>query len=413
MDDSQHAPAGGEPSGPSARLRVVYLLGVAVVAFAVPSAWVLGALLVLQAGLWGWAGLGARRLARQVGKFWGIALVVVLSYAFVRLDPARDEWVRVGVEPWAVSVNLTGVWAGARMVLRLLCVVLASQVARAGDARAIARGLRGIGVPPSVAATVDAVLALFEPGGRGRRRKRGGRAGRREEGGDTTGAARGGLWAAARRVGRGDVEPIVEGVERNIERARTHIEEAAAEAGDEAIARRARDLGIVAGVALAMLGVRALKILPSVPFAPGHKLVVLTPLYILAAALTRSRLGATLTGTTMGVVSFLVGDGKYGIFEILKHIAPGLVCDAGVPWMLRGGRMPGGLAWSAFGAVVAAGRYATIVAIVFVVQAPAIAWAILGPGMAVHCTFGALSGYVSWHLVRVALRRRDSSGEES
>jgi hypothetical protein len=53
-----------------------------------------------------------------------------------------------------------------------------------------------------------------------------------------------------------------------------------------------------------------------------------------------------------------------------------------------------------FGAVVACGRFITILAIVFTVQAPAAAYLILVPGMTVHVTFGALSGYITYHLVR-------------
>jgi hypothetical protein len=155
-----------------------------------------------------------------------------------------------------------------------------------------------------------------------------------------------------------------------------------------------------------MLGIKALKILPSIPCAPGHKLVLLTPLYIVASLLTRSRLGATLTGLTMGTVAFLLGDGKYGIFEIIKHITPGILCDLCVPLLTSGGRMPGGIGWSFFGAFVAAGRFATIFVITLLVQAPAIAYAILIPGLTVHCIFGAASGYVSYHIVRAVDRLR-------
>ena len=45
---------------------------------------------------------------------------------------------------------------------------------------------------------------------------------------------------------------------------------------------RARDLGVVAGVATAMLALKILKLLPGIPFAPGHKTVLLIPLYVVA-----------------------------------------------------------------------------------------------------------------------------------
>ncbi len=167
-----------------------------------------------------------------------------------------------------------------------------------------------------------------------------------------------------------------------------------------------RDVGVIAGVSLTMLGIKALKVLPSIPFAPGHKLIILTPLYIVASLLTRSRFGATLTGLVMGTVAFLLGDGRYGIFEILKHVTPGLICDLTVPFLVRGGREPGPIVWTLEGALIGAGRFATIFAITLAIQPPGIAWAILLPGATVHTTFGALSGYVSYHLVKAIARLR-------
>jgi len=163
-----------------------------------------------------------------------------------------------------------------------------------------------------------------------------------------------------------------------------------------------RDVAIIAGISLTMLGFKAIKVLPSVPFAPGYKLVILTPFYILAAVLTRSRLGATLCGLTMGTVAFLMGDGRYGVFEIPKHVAPGVVADILVPPLVRGGRRPGAITWSVVGALMAVGRLATIFCVVALVQAPKAAYALLLPNLAFQVTFGALSGYVSYHLVRAA-----------
>lgn len=195
------------------------------------------------------------------------------------------------------------------------------------------------------------------------------------------------------RFRNGDVTPITRIVTRNIDRVAEHLE-------DETDRTNGRDIAVVAGMALSMLGIRALKILPSLPFAPGHKLVLLTPLYVVATYLTKRRSGATMTGLSMGAVSFLMGDGKYGVFEVLKHTAPGIICDLVLPPFLAGGRMPGPVFWTAIGGLIAIGRFGTIFVIVLVVQAPAVAWAIFAPGLVIHTTFGLLSGFVTWHLLR-------------
>jgi hypothetical protein len=378
-----------------ARLRVLYLIGVAVGIFFLRPLWQVAIVLGVQCVLWFVVGLPARGLLRQIVKLWGFALFLLASYALTSEDPAIDRWVHVDMWRTSLAINVGGALVGLAMIVRVIAVVLASQIARAGDARAVATGLGKLGVPRIAAASIDAVLALLGQGGGGR----GGGRNRPSDGNELPEK----FWASVKRLGRGDVAPIVSRLERQIARAEEHAEQQGAGARGKAFAR---DVGIIAGVTLTMLGIKALKILPSIPFAPGHKLVLLTPLYIVASLLTATRFGGTLTGLTMGTVAFLLGDGKYGIFEILKHVTPGVICDLCVPLMVRGDRMPGGFGWSVFGTVVAAGRVTTILAIVFLVQAPKVAYAMLLPAFAVHCTFGAASGYISYHVVRGVARLR-------
>ena len=210
-----------------------------------------------------------------------------------------------------------------------------------------------------------------------------------------------GFWAALKRISRGDVGPIVGRVDRQIGRVEDHLRDEGFDAREREMGR---DVAVIAGVSLTMLGIKALKVLPSIPFAPGYKTVVLTPLYIVARLRTRARAGATVTGLTMGIVAFLAGDGRYGPFEILKHTAPGVVCDLAVPAMVRGGRTPGPIAWSVLGGLIGAARYTTIFGVMLLVQPPALAWALLAPGLALHTTFGVLSGWVSWQIVRAMQR---------
>jgi uncharacterized membrane protein len=153
-------------------------------------------------------------------------------------------------------------------------------------------------------------------------------------------------------------------------------------------------------MSLTMLGIKAVKILPSLPFAPGHKLVLLTPLYVLASLLTKSRFGATWTGLAMGTVAFLMGDGKYGVFEILKHVIPGLLCDLLVPLLAFDGRRPGKIVWAVTSGVIAAARFAGIFAMTLLAQPPSVAFAFLLPGLSVHVLFGVLAGLIIPAVIR-------------
>jgi hypothetical protein len=185
-----------------------------------------------------------------------------------------------------------------------------------------------------------------------------------------------------------------------IARAEKHLEEQGV--GDKGRAF-ALDVAVVAGVALTMLGVKALKILPSIPFAPGHKFVVLTPLYLVAAIKTKSRWGATLTGITMGTVAFLLGDGKYGLFEIAKHVTPGLVCDLLLPLYASRTRQAGPILCGLVGGLMGSMRFSTMFLAVLWTSPPKVAWAMLIPGLVANTVFGLLSGVVSAPLVRAFL----------
>lgn len=186
-------------------------------------------------------------------------------------------------------------------------------------------------------------------------------------------------------------------LDRHVERADDHLQRTAGAAANGPDRATLRDIAVIAGISLTMLAIKVLKLLPGLPFAPGHKGVILIPLYVVAGFQTRSRAGATLTGATMGSVAFLLGDGRYGVFEIAKHIAPGIAVDLMMPMMRRRRSV---WAWSLFGLVIAMGRFATITVIALAVQAPAIVYAFLLPGLAIHATFGVLSGIVTAPLVR-------------
>ncbi len=394
------------------RLRALYLVGVAVGVFFLPGWKLCAAAAAVQVALWLGLGLGAGRLFRQLRKLMLFLAVIAAAYALVGEDPAHDRWIALSILGLEIDVNTTGALVGLAMVLRIVTVVLASHVARAGDARALAAGLGRLGVPRSAALAIDTVLALLGDGGRGGGSGGGdgGGGGRGGGGGDRRGDRRGGrFWLALRRLARGDVGVLVERLDRQVARAERHIRAAAP--SPEAGARLARDVAVVAGLALTMLGIKALKLLPGLPFAPGHKGVLLIPLYIAAGLMTRSRAGATLTGLTMGTVAFLLGDGRYGIFEIAKHVAPGVLVDALLPLMRAGRVRRGPVAWALFGLVVALGRFATITAIALAVQAPALVYAVLVPGLIIHAVFGVLSGIVTAPLVHALTSRADSGDE--
>jgi energy-coupling factor transporter transmembrane protein EcfT len=163
--------------------RILYLLFVAVGVFFVPNLYALAALAGAHAVAWPVVGLPLQQLMRQLAKLGGFLIVLLVTYALVPMNPALDRWVPVDV--WGMfsfDVNSAGLAVGGAMVLRVLTIVLASQVARAGNPQAIVSGLRQIGVPVTAAIAIDTVLALFgaKRGNRGKGDGSGGGGGKKK-----------------------------------------------------------------------------------------------------------------------------------------------------------------------------------------------------------------------------------------
>src|SRR5215468_8772497 len=159
-------------------------------------------------------------------------------------------------------------------------------------------------------------------------------------------------------------------------------------------------------IALAMASLKMVKLLPGVPFASGHKVLLLFPLYVLASRLPHSRWGGTAAGSIMGVISFLQGDGRFGVLEILKHVAPGLVIDLAGPLVRR---MP---AWSLgycfLGLAAACGRITTELVLVVLLGARAEVYLFPAAILVPNLLAGFLSGFVTIFLLR-AFARSDAN----
>ncbi|MEW6775181.1 MAG: energy-coupling factor transporter transmembrane component T [Bdellovibrionota bacterium] len=389
-----------------ARLRVLYLIAIAVGVFFVPSIRGVAGILAFQLVLWAVLRYPAGQVIRLATKLFWFFFFVLLSFAFFPEEGAEPRWHEVTLAAWSFRISLEGISEGVLMCVRVFTVILTSLlVRRSASSAEFVEGLRGLFLPRRVAYTLDTTLHLLEPEQLDGRMN--------EEGsGDGEGKNKKGQ-VVLRDVLRGDVRFFVRRIEQGLEKGQRYAKE---RYGDLA-ADEIRDLGVISGLAFVAASLKLLKILPGIPFAPGHKTVLLLPLYLLAVELTRGRWAASLLGICVGVIGFLMGDGRYGIFEILKHIAPGFFLDLFHPLIrLKGGRLPGLLRTCLLGMLAAVGRFATVVTITLLMGAPGAFYAMVAPLALVHLGFGAASGFVSYPLIKSLERLRkaaDGTGEAS
>src|SRR4029077_20862189 len=168
--------------------------------------------------------------------------------------------------------------------------------------------------------------------------------------------------------------------------------------GSNLSAQMAHDVAAVSGIALTMATLKIFKLLPGIPFASGHKAILLFPLYILASRLTYSRWGATAAGSVMGVIGFLQGDGRFGVLEILKKVAPGWVIDLGEA---RGRRLPGwALGYCLLGLVAAVARTTTEFAVVAMLGSRAEIYLFPLARLVPNLVAGFLSGFATLFIIR-------------
>jgi hypothetical protein len=374
-------------------LKVFYLLAVTAVGFVVPALaltrparwFVIPALLALQIVILLACHFPIAQIVRPIWRLKWFFLFLVGCYVLLPAESTGDlvlRW-RIPVIERLLPLNITGLDRAALMCLQILTLLLASTLVRAtGSGRDLADGLRALRLPELFVYSLDDTLELL-----GGVKKRG--RGRGQS------AVQGGTFSTVKRLLRGDVGGFIETIRANIARAEERT-------GDEHDRRLSptlvHDVGIVTGVALCMASVKVLKILPGLPFAPGHKTLLLFPLYVVASRLTHSRWGGTAAGSIMGVIGFLQGDGRFGVLDILRHVAPGLIIDLAEPLVRR---LPlWALGYCLLGMAAAAGRISAELLLVLLLGARAEVYLFPAAVLVPNLIAGFLSGFITIFILR-------------
>jgi len=329
MEEEESIPRRSFELSPRAiRLALVYLLVLSVAMFRFERLDLLAGLAVAHLVLYAALKLDGQPLVRILRR-------LSLFFLFILLVNAV-QWSALTDSP-ANWIDDDGLWTGLALSLRVLIIVVASTLVRlAAPAGAFADAIRAFGLPRTAALAVDGVFELIgserAPGsGRGK--------GRGQGGGDGRGGGRGG--SAAKTSGAAGLtwsdfrnrrlDGLFDILRDSLDRSQRWIARRAPDLSESAV----RDASLVLMTALAIMSVRFLQILPGLPIAPGHKNLLIVPLYLFVAVSTRSRFGATQCGLAIGLLSFLFGQGRFGVFEVLQWLLPGVAADLMAPFLRR------------------------------------------------------------------------------
>ena len=373
-------------------IKLIYLIALAVTMFVFDQAAVIVGLLALQLGLWLLSGLPLAGVWAGIRRLRLFFLVIILSYAFMGVaEPDTDSWYPVSIGSWTLEINLAGIQLAMLMCLRVMALVIGSNWVRLSSPQgAFVHGLRAIGLPELVALGIDATLDNLGGAGRGAGKGSGkGEGGGRHQRNSSVANEADGLTFAQIRTG--DLSIITDWFSRHFRKARHALQDSYQELSEQQI----HDLTVVLSVSLAIMSLKLLQILPGLPMAPGHKNILVIPLLLFAARATYSRFGATTTATVAGIVSFMLGYGKYGILELAHFVVPGLLADVLTPLARASSRTGRLLQFIIIGAILGFGRFAANFLIIVLAGAPQIAFVLYLPMLVSQVVFGATSGFVS------------------
>ena len=323
-------------------------------------------------------------------------LLIFVAYAFVSTGQDDDRWLQ---GPYGLAVNLSGLSLALIMCLRVLTLVLASAwVQRTSEPGALVEALARLRVPRSVALTVDATLALI--GGAGKRGdgKGGGARRKRDEQKDGPRGDADAPQLTFAQIRHGDLSYFTALIDRQLKRARGFLGERHPDLGE----RPLHDLTVVLTVSVAIMSLKLLQVMPGLPIAPGHKNILVVPLFLFASRMTHMRWGGSTAGLAVGIVSFMLGYGKYGILEIAHFVVPGVLADILMPLAHARSRGMQIVQYAAIGAVLGFGRFAANLLVIVLAGAPQLAFVLFLPMLISQVSFGTLSCFVSLVIVNRA-----------
>ena len=385
-------------------LRALALIALVVAAIAIDNWWVLLGLVVLPVLVWIVAGRNPLRLVTSLRRTWFFLAMLVVS--FVLFPPQGEEvLVTIGGE----QVNIAGLLFGVMMSLRILAIVLGSLVVReTGKPGELLIGLRQLGLPLAIGQTIEGTLVLLsgrDARPRGERRRSGGRSGPPTSGNGTEPSEdeperrlsrfRALLAARPRLIPR-----LGSAFASSIQESTTTLQGLTTAAGQRQVSM---DAVVITALTVMAMSIKFMKIMPGIPILSGHKQLVIIPLYFVAADLSKSRWAATWMGVSLGVVSFMFGEGRFGLLEIAKYVASGLALDLMWP-VLR--RRRSAVLFGLAGTLMGVAWLASTLPAAVIVRAPPVLYTVILITSISQLAFSLFSGPVSLGLLR-AIDRTD------
>jgi hypothetical protein len=371
-------------------LKILYVIFLSVVLFFIKGWLTILVIAFLQTALWLYKRLHISAYFRALFKLKWFILVIFIAYALIQpYDGAQGLIVDFSL--FSMTYYPDGMLIALLMIARLALLLMASLWVRLSSSREqFTQALKSIKLPESVAVVTDLVMTqLVSDKPKNKKNKQQGKNKKK----------RSFSWQQL-KTNKGQI------IQQLIEKSQAKSLNLIDENYPHFSAQQKHDIVVLMSVVAAIMSLKMLQLLPGIPIAPGHKNLLVIPLLLLASLSTHSRYGGLAAGLTTGIVSFFLGFGKFGVFEILHFAIPGLVADLLVPVIRKAQGKTVIIKLMLIGAIIGLSRFAANLAILILVGTPKLAWVIFLPVLTSQVIFGALSSFVCLPV----LKKHQSSG---
>lgn len=153
----------------------------------------------------------------------------------------------------------------------------------------------------------------------------------------------------------------------------------------------------IASSTLAITLIRMVKIAPGLPLAPGHKNILVIPVFIHGIHKSEKKLAGLQIGSISGILHFSMGFGKFGPLGILEFGVLGLVIDLMLKLPVKKTNL---LYLMAIGAIGGLTRIATEIALAYILGMTSVFYILYLPYIISQISFGIASGFISRALLK-------------
>ncbi|MFK5947814.1 MAG: hypothetical protein QM500_03455 [Methylococcales bacterium] len=391
----------------SAQLKVFYLLILATGLFFINQLEVIALVAGFQLALWLYSKLPLSAAIKAVSRLKWFVLLIILSYLLIPPGTAQADF-SIDLKLFELNIYFSGLDHALLMLSRVLLLVISSLWVRLSEPKGVFVGvLQKFGVPDIIAIVIDAGLSItsgdrsgHSGSGHGKGKGQGG--GKSGDSGSGSGKKnKDGRFKKTvvffDDIRQGRFDFIDNLIASAFEKSRNYMAQNYPQMNESL----RRDASIILMVVIAVMSLKLIQLMPGLPFAPGHKNTLVLPLLVLASMMTSGRFGGFAAGFSIGVVSFLLGYGKFGIFEVFQFALPGLVADLLLSILVTGTGAILMLRLAILGAILGLTRFVANFMVLMLAGSPELAWVVFLPMLISQVVFGTLSCLVCVYIVKL------------